>query len=77
AELFAPWDVDVTTEDPGVEGLRKTGAGDLAYGIRVLIGPKAFDIAAAGVAYLNSFNDSIDTPCFTFAEAGWSAALIA
>ena len=77
AEHFAPWDVDVTTEDPGVEGLRKTSAGDLAYGIRVLIGPKAFATTAAGIAYLNSFNDSIDTPCFTFAEAGWSAALIA
>lgn len=77
AEHYAPWDVDVTTEDPGVEGLRKTGAGDLAYGIRVVIGPKAFTTSAAGIAYLNSFNDSIDTPCFTFAEAGWSAALIA
>ena len=77
AEHFAPWDVDVTTEDPGVEGLRKTSAGDLAYGIRVVIGPKAFATTAAGIAYLNSFNDSIDTPCFTFAEAGWSAALIA
>jgi PKD repeat protein len=77
AEHFAPWDVDVTTEDPGVEGLRMTGGGDLAYGIRVVIGPKAFATAAAGIAYLNSFNDSIDTPCFTFAEAGWSAELIA
>jgi PKD repeat protein len=77
AEHFAPWDVDVTTEDPGVEGLRKTGGGDLAYGIRVVIGPKAFATGAAGIAYLNSFNDSIDTPCFTFAEAGWSAELIA
>jgi hypothetical protein len=77
AEHFAPWDVDVTTEDPGVEGLRMTGGGDLAYGIRVVIGPKAFATTAAGIAYLNSFNDSIDTPCFTFAEAGWSAELIA
>ena len=77
AEHFAPWDVDVTTEDPGVESLRKTSTGDLAYGIRVVIGPKAFATGAAGIAYLNSFNDSIDTPCFTFAEAGWSAELIA
>jgi PKD repeat protein len=77
AEHFAPWDVDVTTEDPGVESLRKTSTGDLAYGIRVVIGPKAFATGAAGIAYLNSFSDSIDTPCFTFAEAGWTAALIA
>ena len=77
AEHFAAWDVDVTTEDPGLEGLRKTSAGDLAYGIRVVIGPKAFTTSAAGIAYLNSFSDSIDTPCFTFAESSWSAALIA
>ena len=77
AEHFAAWDVDVTTEDPGVEGLRKTSPGDLAYGIRVVIGPKAFATPAAGIAYLNSFSDSIDTPCFTFAEATWSAELIA
>ena len=77
AEHFAPWNVDVTTEDPGVESLRKTSTGDLAYGIRVVIGPKAFTISAAGVAYVNSFSDNIDTPCFTFAESSWSAALIA
>jgi PKD repeat protein len=77
AEHFAPWNVDVTTEDPGVEGLRKTSPGDLAYGIRVVIGPKAFDTPAAGIAYLNSFSDSIDNPCFTFAEGSWNAALIA
>lgn len=77
AEHFAPWNVDVTTEDPGVDGLRKTSAGDLAYGIRVVIGPKAFDTSAAGIAYLNSFSDNIDNPCFTFAEGSWNAALIA
>ena len=77
AEHFAAWDVDVTTEDPGVDGLRKVGAADDAYGIRVAIGPKAFTTSAAGVAYLNSFSDNIDTPCFTFAESSWSAALIA
>ena len=77
AEHFAPWNVDVTTEDPGVEGLRKTSAGDLAYGIRVVIGPKAFDTSAAGIAYLNSFSGNIDNPCFTFAQGSWNAALIA
>ena len=77
AEHFAPWNVDVTTQDPGVESLRKTSTGDLDYGIRVVIGPKAFDTSAAGIAYLNSFSDNIDTPCFTFATTGWTAAFIA
>lgn len=77
AEHFAAWDVDVTTEDPGVEGLRKTSGGDVRYGIRVVIGPKAFDISAAGVAYVGSFDDGIDNPCFVFASSSWTAALIA
>jgi len=77
AEHFAPWNVDVTTEDPGLESLRKTSAGDVNYGIRVVIGPKAFDTPAAGIAYMNSFSDSIDNPCFTFATTGWSAEFIA
>ena len=75
AEHFAPWDVDVTTEDPGVESLRKTSLGDLNYGIRVVIGP--VDGEAGGVAYLNSFSSSADVPCFVFTIAGWGANEIA
>jgi len=77
AEHFAPWDVDVTTQDPGVEGLRKIGAGDLSYGIRVVIGPDVNATGAGGIAYLNSFDDSIDTPCFVFTGAGSSASYVA
>jgi hypothetical protein len=60
AEDFAVWDVDVTTEDPGLEGLRRTSSSDLAYGIRVAIGGAAADWYAtggiSGVAYFNSFS---------------------
>lgn len=75
AEHFAPWNVDVTTEDPGVESLRKTSPGDLNYGIRVVIGP--VDGEAGGVAYLNSFNSSADVPCFVFTIGGFGANEIA
>ena len=79
AEHFAPWNVDVTTEDPGVEGLRKTSAGDAYYGIRVVIGPDVNATGAGGIAYLNSFDDSIDTPCFVFtgltSDAGYVAGV--
>ena len=37
ADDYAPFDVDVTTQDPGVDGLRKTSAGDGAYGKRIVI----------------------------------------
>ena len=39
AEDYAPFGVDVTTEDPVLEGLRKTTTGDTAFGIRVVISP--------------------------------------
>ena len=68
-EDFAPFNVDVTTEDPGVEALRKTSASDLNYGVRVCIGGSSYDwygAGAGGVAYLNSFTWNTDTPCYVF-----------
>ena len=55
AEDFAPFNVDVTTEDPGVEALRKFGTGDTQWGVRVVIGGSSSDWyngKAGGVAYL-------------------------
>ncbi len=75
AEHFAPWNVDVTTEDPGVESLRKTSPGDFNYGIRVVIGPVPGE--AGGVAHLNSFNSNVDDPCFVFTVSGFRANEIA
>jgi PKD repeat protein len=71
AEDFAPFDVDVTTEDPGVEALRRSSLSDQAYGVRVVISPTIgwFGSNAGGVAYIGSFNWNTDTPCFAFTEA--------
>lgn len=69
AEDFAPFDVDVTTQDPGVEALRKTTTSDIQFGVRVCIGGSSYDwygAGAGGVAYLNSFTWNTDTPCFVF-----------
>jgi PKD repeat protein len=69
AEDYAPFSVDVTTEDPGVEGLRRTTASDTAYGIRVVISPTNwYSASAGGVAYIGSFTASTDTPCFAFTQ---------
>jgi len=38
AEDYSVFEVDVTTEDPGVEALRKVGTSDTQWGIRVVIG---------------------------------------
>ena len=77
AEHFAPWNVDVTTEDPGVDGLRRTNTSDAQYGIRVVIGPDVNATGAGGIAFLNSFDDSVDTPCYTFTNAFSDAAYVA
>ncbi len=66
AESYAAFDVNVTTKDPGVEGLRRLTVGDLNYGIRVVIGPNTWYSNAGGVAYLGSFSWNSDTPAFVF-----------
>ena len=71
AEDFSPFDVDVTTEDPGVEALRRSGPGDTRWGKRVCIGGRWEDWlnwSAGGVAYLDSFRWSVETPCYVFAD---------
>jgi PKD repeat protein len=66
---FAPFSVDVTTEDPGVEALRYTGTGDSAYGQRVVISPTNwYNTNGGGVSYVGSFNWSSDTPNFVFTQ---------
>lgn len=61
AEDFAPFDVDVTTADPGTSGILRTSAGDPAFGSHVLVTPSAGATDAicggcGGVAYLNVFD---------------------
>lgn len=60
SEDFAPFDVDVTTVDPGESALARTSTSDQRFGARALISPDA-KIAAkcgscGGVAYLNVFD---------------------
>ncbi|MEO7413777.1 MAG: PKD domain-containing protein [Opitutaceae bacterium] len=69
AEDFAPFAVDVTTEDPGLEALRYSGSGDNAYGQRVVITPSNwYSTNAGGVSYVGSFNWSSETPNFVFTQ---------
>ena len=71
SEDYAAWDVDVTTEEPPLESLRKTTSTDAAYGIRIVIGGSSYQWlggGAGGVAYLNSFGWNTDTPAFVFPD---------
>lgn len=69
AEDYLPFNVDVTTEDPGAAALAKSGGGDTEWGIRICIGGSSYDwygSGAGGVAYVGAFSWSTDTPCYVF-----------
>ena len=48
SEDFLPFNIDVTTEDPGIEALRKVGSSDTEWGIRVVIGQNTAPAPGAG-----------------------------
>lgn len=70
AEDFAPYDVDVTTQDPGSDGITRSSSSDARFGMRVVITPSNFYPNAGGVAYLGVFDDIGDyyKPCFVFSN---------
>ncbi|HBV62787.1 MAG TPA: hypothetical protein DEF45_07165, partial [Rhodopirellula sp.] len=76
AEDFSPFEINVTTEDPGGAALSKTGASDTQWGSRVVITEDWDNCGCGGFAYLTSFNDSVDEPVFVFntSAIGVSAA---
>ncbi len=63
-ETYAPYDVDVTTQDPGLAGITRSSSSDTTYGTHVLVtsdpAPRA-DICGSclGVAWVGTF-DNID-----------------
>jgi PKD repeat protein len=54
---YAPFDVDVTTEDLGVDRLNRTSSSDDFYGTRALITPSTpISCGCAGIAYVGTFD---------------------
>lgn len=79
---YAPFDINVTTEDPGEAALVNTGGGDDRWGIRVVMTPDDFPApGAGGVAYIGSFRwgynqaGATDTPCYVFNSVPEQASL--
>lgn len=64
AEDYAPFDVNVTTADPGIDAIRRTSSTDSQYGSRVVITRNTFyNCSCGGVAYVGTFNyTSSSTP---------------
>ena len=72
AEDFAPFDVDVTTQDPGDAAIFRSSSSDFAYGTRAVISPTNFaGSGIGGIAYVGTF-DYLGTgykPAFVFSAA--------
>ena len=59
AEDYSPFDVDVTTQDPGAAAIDRTTAADTVYGTRMLVtNSPAADVTSSttGVAFLGAFD---------------------
>jgi PKD repeat protein len=71
SEDYSIYDVNVTTQDPGIEALRRTSGFDENYGVRMVVGgaySQWFRQPAGGVAYIGSFNWDGDIPAFAFSQ---------
>ncbi|TDH26474.1 hypothetical protein EXU57_10295 [Segetibacter sp. 3557_3] len=72
AEDFIGFDVDVTTEDPGADGLIRSNGSDQTFGQRVIFtSTPSWYPGASGIAMFNTFGQSTETPCFVFTEYMW------
>ena len=57
AEDYAPFDVNVTTADPGPEAIDRVGPGDLQFGTTVVVGGSPeFTCGCGGIAYIGVFD---------------------
>ncbi|MEC7242022.1 MAG: hypothetical protein VXW32_12385, partial [Myxococcota bacterium] len=63
SEDYLPFDIDITTEDPGVEALINSGGSDEHWGIRAVINHSTDNYSWA---YMNSFNDDEDTELYVW-----------
>src|SRR5262245_1636678 len=68
-EDFSPFNVDVTTEDPGVANLINSGGPDTRWGIRVIVGGSGgWAGSPGGVACIGCFNWAAETGCLAFED---------
>ena len=72
AEDYRAFDINVTTRDPGLEGLRRTSSVDAAYGQRMVVTPSNFaGSSVIGVALLNVFGSNADHAAYVFTDVGY------
>ncbi|GJM21137.1 MAG: hypothetical protein DHS20C15_10520 [Planctomycetota bacterium] len=68
SEDFAPFDVNITTQDPGLDAILRTDGSDTEYGTRCLMTQytDGFGEGTGGIAFLFAFGLDSDNPAFVF-----------
>ncbi|QEG02659.1 Calx-beta domain protein [Stieleria maiorica] len=68
AEDFAPFDINVTTEEPAdLDDLRYSGPGDLRWGTRAVMTKDSFaNCGCGGHAFIGAFDDPQDEPALVY-----------
>lgn len=57
AEDYAPFAIDVTTADPGIDAIRRSSSSDAVYGTRVVVTPTKTDCSSCGgIAYVGTYD---------------------
>jgi hypothetical protein len=87
AEKYAPFDVDVTTQDPGPGGYNRNGLLDATYGDHVIVTDDAGAVSSAcggncsGIALLDTFDNTSDSngylePAWVFSSTTWDSPVL-
>ena len=72
AEDYRAFDVNITTREPGIEGIRRTSTVDAGYGQRVVVTPTNFAGGSViGVALLDVFGSDADHAAYVFTDLGF------
>ena len=80
AEAFIPFNVNVTTVDPGAAALQKTAASDTQWGIRVVITDDTLglgSIRAPDSSQIGNFNSADGSPQFVYTSGQMSDSSLA
>lgn len=81
AEDYGPFDINVTTKDPGSAALITNSRYDSSYGTRVVVTSTNWMLQATGGDYggisaIGSFGTSVEIPSYVFAGGGRTPALL-